>query len=202
MADIQKEAAPSPLVAFIASATASPLLRQMPWWVLILPAVMIVALVRHSTFLLNYVHVLAGVLWTGADLFLGFIIGPVMRRLEPLQRRAVITYLVPRTLLFFPVVALVTSTAGWYLADWQGFMEEGHPRRPWVLAALGIVSVLTVQGLGIILPNTVRIYRELQRPEPDVTRIWRLQRINLSLAGLQGAMQVAIIFVMAHLVKG
>src|SRR5450759_1296905 len=83
-----------------ASVPATPsLVSQLTWWVLVLPAAMIVALVAQNNFLLNYTHVLSGVLWTGADLFLGFILGPVMRRLNPLQRKAVITYLVPRTLL-------------------------------------------------------------------------------------------------------
>ena len=62
------------------------LVSQLTWWVLVLPAAMIVALAAQNTFLLNYTHVLSGVLWTGADLFLGFILGPVMRRLDPLQR--------------------------------------------------------------------------------------------------------------------
>ncbi len=60
-----------------------PLHRQVTWWALAFPAVMIVALVRHDFALLNWIHVLSGVLWTGADIFLGFILGPVMRqRLE------------------------------------------------------------------------------------------------------------------------
>ncbi len=179
-----------------------PLWRQMTWWVLALPALMVAALVRHSLYLLDYTHVLSGALWTGADLFLGFIIGPVMRRLRPDQRKAVVTYLVPRTLLYMPVVAITTGTAGWFLASREGLLSSGSSDRPWVIAALVIIAVLTVQGLGLLLPNNVRIYRELQRPQPNIARVLRINRINLVLSGVQGAMQVAIIVVMAHLAVG
>lgn len=183
-------------------AGAGSLWPQLTWWILVLPAAMIVALAVHSTFLLDYVHVLSGALWTGADLFLGFILGPVMRRLEPPQRKAVITYLVPRTLLYMPVVALTTGTAGWFLADWQGFLEPANPLRPWVFVAIAIIAILTVQGLGLLLPNNLRIYRELQRPQPDIARVVRINRTNLMLSGVQGVFQVVIILVMAQLAMG
>ncbi len=142
---------------------------------------------------------MSGALWTGADLFLGFILGPVMRSLAPEQRRAVITWLVPRTLLYMPVLALTTGTAGWYLAVRLGMLVQGNPARPWVFIALFVLGVLTVQGMGILLPNSLRIYRELRRAEPDMARVLRLNRVNLSLSGLQGLFQVAIILVMARL---
>ncbi|MCL6564666.1 MAG: hypothetical protein K6U87_16855 [Firmicutes bacterium] len=126
----------------------------------------------------------------------------MLRRLSPSERTAVSQYLVPRTILYLPVAALTTSTAGWYLAAWFGFLAPGNANRPWIVAALAITTVLTVQGLGILLPNQVRIWRELQREQPDSDRIWRLNRVNLRLAGVQGALQVMIRLVMAHLVVG
>ena len=47
------------------------LVSQLTWWVLVMPAAMIVALAAQNTFLLNYTHGLSGVLWTGADLAAG-----------------------------------------------------------------------------------------------------------------------------------
>lgn len=179
--------------------TTQSLVSQLTWWVLVLPAAMVIALAAGNLFLLNFTHVLSGALWTGADLFLGFILGPVMRRLDPLQRKAVITYLVPRTLLYMPVVALTTGTAGWFLSDWLGLLLPDNPLRIWVLVALGLIFLMTVQGLGILLPNNLRIYRELQHPQPNVERISRINRTNLTLSGLQGVLQVLIIMVMAHL---
>ena len=65
-----------------------------------------------------------------------------------------------------------------------------------MIVALVIVSILAIQGLGILLPNNLRIYRELQSPQPDVTRISQINRTNLLLAGVQGVFQVLIILVM------
>ena len=59
-----------------------PLWHQLTWWTLAFPLVMILAILRHDIFLLNWIHVLSGALWTGADLFMGFILGPVLRMLD------------------------------------------------------------------------------------------------------------------------
>ncbi len=177
-----------------------PLWRQMTWWVLAFPVVMIVAIARHDVYLLNWIHVLSGALWTGADLFMGFILGPVLRALDIGARTAVIAYLVPRTLLYFPMVALTAGTAGWYLAAWLGFTDSTHPFHTLVLLALALVLVMTVVGLGLLLPNSLRIWFELKRPVPDRERIVRINRFNIWLSGAQGVMQVAIILVMARFV--
>ncbi len=175
--------------------------RQMTWWVLVLPAAMGVALATGNVYLLDYTHVMAGALWTGADLLLGMIVGPVMRRLSPEQRQAVIGYLTPRTLLYMPVVAFTTGTAGWFLANRLGFWPDS-PDRGWIIGALVVTTVLAIQGFGVILPNNVRILRELQRPQPDGRRIGRWNRTNLVLAAVQGGLQVLIIVIMVRLALG
>ena len=163
---------------------------------------MIVALVQHDFRLLNWIHVLAGVLWTGADIFMGFILGPVLRRLDVPHRAAVISYLVPRTLLYFPAVSLTTSTAGWYLAAQLGWITPGSSEFGWVVAALVLVSFMTVLGLGFMLPNSLRIWFELRKPQPNRELIIGLNRYNIITAGVQGVAQVAIIVVMSHFVVG
>lgn len=178
------------------------LLRQVTWWVLAFPLVMCVALALHSLRLLNWIHVLSGVLWTGADIFMGFIVGPVMRHLTVPQRAAVVAYLVPRTLLYFPAVSLTTSTAGWYLAAWLGMTNPASAQYPWIVSALVLITLMTIAGIFVMLPNSVRIWLELRKPEPDSAFMIRLNRINISLAGAQGLMQVAIIVVMSHLALG
>jgi hypothetical protein len=172
---------------------------QLTWWSLLFPAIMVVALVRHDVRLLNWIHVLSGVLWTGADIFLGFILGPVMRRLDISQRTAVIGYLVPRQLLYFPAVSLTTGTAGWFLAAWLGMTNPAGAQFPWIIAALVLITLMTILGLGIMTPNSVRIWLELRKPEPDRALITGLNRYNIINAAVQGTMQIAIIIVMAHL---
>lgn len=178
-----------------------PLWRQLAWWSLACPFVMVVALIRHDLYLLNWIHVLSGALWTGGDLFMGFVLGPVLRVLEIRVRTAVIAYLVPRTLLYFPMVSLTTGTSGWFLANWLGFINPAYYRYEWIIAALVMVVVMTVLGLGFLLPNSLRIWFELRKAEPDRERIVRINRINIWLAGSQGVMQIAIIAVMTRLVR-
>jgi len=178
-----------------------PLWHQLTWWTLVFPVVMIVAIARHDIFLLNWIHVLSGALWTGADLFMGFILGPVLRMLDMQARTAVIAYLVPRTLLYFPMVSLTAGTTGWFLVDWLGYTLSESPMYRLTVISLVLVAVMTVQGLGFLLPNSLRIWSELRRPKPDRERIVRLNGINIWLAGMQGVLQIVIIVVMAKYVS-
>jgi len=165
-------------------------------------AVMVIAILSPSLWLLNWVHVMSGTLWTGIDLFLGFVIGPVLRRLPFEARRAVIGALVPRTLLLMPTLAIITGTAGWFLAQRLGYLDLGYPEFYWVAAALVILTVLTVQGLGILLPTNLRVYLELQKPQPDPERVGRLMRWYIYVVAVQGLMQIAMIVVMARFATG
>ena len=163
---------------------------------------MIVAIRMDVPFYLNFIHVMAGVLWTGIDLFMGFYVGPALRSTPFEARRAVIMRLMPRTLFLMPTLAIVTGTSGWYHAQQLGFLEMPWPQFGWVAAALVIITILTVQGLGILLPTNLRVYLELRKPLPDQQRIVRLMRTYIYAVTFQGLMQVAIIVVMAKFVTG
>lgn len=184
------------------AAVRKPLYKRLFWWVLILPIVMFVAIGIHSIYLLNFSHVISGVLWTGADIFMGFFVGPVLRKLTPDQRRAVISWLTPRTMLYLPVLAFTTGTAGWVMANRLGMLQPGNPVRPWVFAALVVITLLAITGFGILLPTSIRTYLELQKPEPNMQKVIRLNQNNNRLAGVQGVLQIVIILIMARLVMG
>jgi hypothetical protein len=163
---------------------------------------MTAAILWGSDWLLNFVHVFAGGLWTGIDLFMGFVVGPILRRLPIDARRAVISALVPRTLILLPTLSIVTSTAGWFLAQRMGFLALGYPEFYWVIAALAIVTILTVQGLGYLLPTNLRIYFEMQKPVADHEKIRRWMQGYVRVVASQGILQVAIIVVMARFATG
>ena len=65
-----------------------------------------------------------------------------------------------------------------------------------------IVSIMFIQGLGILLPTNLRIYFELRKNEPDMTRIQRLMRMYVKVVAVQAAMQFVIIFIMAEFATG
>lgn len=164
--------------------------------------VMIAAILNPSIWFLDFVHVMSGVLWTGIDLFMGFVIGPVLRHVSLDTRRAMIAGIIPRTLILMPTLSIVTSTAGWFLARRMGFLNVGYPEFWWVVAALAIVTVLTVQGMGYLLPMNLRLYFEIQKPAPDADKLVRWMRRYVRVVGVQGLMQLAIILVMARFATG
>ena len=160
---------------------------------------LVVALVLPQFLYLDYVHVLSGGLWTGIDIFMGLVIGPILGRMSGPARADFVQRLVPTMLFLMPALATVTITAGIYLAVRVGVFDLGYLA---IQLAGVIVIALTVQGFGIFLPNELRIVLELRKPSPDLGKVGRLGLINARLAGLQAVFQVAIIFVMANLAAG
>jgi len=138
-------------------------------------AVMIVAINLHNLWFLNFVHVLSGLLWTGIDLFMGFVLGPILRSLDVNVRREVLLRLVPRTLFLMPTLAIITGTSGWYLSQELGFTALRWPEYGWFVAAmvllvlpvsrslrwlnltcvLCIVGIWIEKGMGLVVPGFI-----------------------------------------------
>ena len=156
-----------------------------------------------SVTILNYVHIMTGALWTGIDLFMGFVLGPVLGGMEPKDRANVFKRLVPKMTFLMPVLAAVTITSGIELTQWLGYASPSNLfaalSNPWILATVVIVAILTVQGFGLLLPNEIRVFKQLLSDTPDIEKISRLGMRNAKLGGVQGIFQIAIIFVMANL---
>lgn len=176
-------------------------LRNLYWCALAL-AVMIGVIQIDNRWALNFLHVMCGVLWTGIDLFMGFIVGPIMRSLPPPARRAMILRLMPKTLFLMPTLSIITGTAGYFHAKQIGLLDVAWPEQGWVMAALTIVTILTVQGLGVLLPTNLLVYLEMRKVTPNFVRIGKLMRRYVYAVAFQGVMQVAIIVVMARFVTG
>jgi len=63
-----------------------------------------------------YVHVMAGVLWTGIDLFMAMVLGPVLGGLAVEERANVFQRFTPKMTFLMPTLALVTIAGGITLA--------------------------------------------------------------------------------------
>ena len=154
---------------------------------------LIYALNSESFTSLNYVHIMAGSLWTGIDLYLGFVLGPVLGSLDPGERVAVFMRLMPRMTFLMPVLAGVTFTSAFELTNRMGLPLDN----PWIIAALVVTGILCIQGFAVLLPNEIRIFKQLLSDKPDTDKIARLGMQNARLGGVQGVFQLAIIFFMA-----
>lgn len=172
------------------------------WYVGAALAVMVAAIASRNIWFLNWVHVMCGVLWTGIDLFMGFVLGPIMRTLDISVRKQILLRLTPRTLFLMPTISIITGTAGWFLAVELGFTTLGWPDIAWVYGALALVTAMTVQGVGYLLPTNLRVCFELQKAQPDGAKIGRLMRGYFYAVAAQGIMQIAIIVIMAKFVSG
>ncbi|NND49616.1 MAG: hypothetical protein HKN60_05125 [Rhizobiales bacterium] len=172
------------------------------WAVAAAAAALIWVVNADSHWMLNFFHVITGLMWTGIDLFMGFVIGPILRRVDLSARRAIVTRLAPRMLFLMPTLAICASIAGIELAERAGYMAVGWPQYGWVLASLVVVTILTIQGLGILLPINVMVFLQLRTSNPDLERVGKLMRIYFFTVASQGVMQVVIILVMARFVTG
>lgn len=190
------------MTTIAASASASIIRWHYLWYVIAALALMVVAIVSHDRWSMNFIHVMAGVLWTGIDLFMGFVLGPILRRLDISVRREILLRLVPKTLFLMPTLATITGTTGWFLAKDLGYLDLPWPEFGWVAAALALLVFLTVQGTGYLLPTNLRVCFELQKPKPDGAKIGRLMRSFFFVVAMQGTMQVMMIVIMARFVTG
>jgi len=172
------------------------------WYVAGAIGIMIAAIMSDDRWLLNFVHVITGLMWTGIDIFMGFVLGPVLRQVDVSVRKAVALRLTPRTLFLMPTLALITGTTGWYLADLLGFLDLPWPQFGWVAAALTLITLLSIQGFAVLTPTNVMVCLELQKPQPDMARIGRLMRFYFVMTASQGAMQIVMIIIMARFVSG
>ena len=161
-------------------------------------AVLAAAILLGNIFFLNFIHVMCGVMWTGIDVFVGFVLGPTLRQVDLPARRALSTRLLPRMLFLMPSLAIITGTAGYFLAKTLGFFELPYPDKLWVDAALVLIAILTVQGLCVLLPINLLTCLELQKAQPDLDKLGRRMRTYVRQTALQASLQIAIIVVMAR----
>lgn len=162
-------------------------------------ALLLAAIFANSLWPLNLLHVAGGGLWTGIDLFMGFVIGPVMRRLDPPVRGAVMRRLMPRMMVVMPTLALTTMTAGWQLARKLGVLDTPYPRHWWLVASFVIVAILALTAFAVLLPANVGVLLELRKEQPDGQRIARLMSRYTVCTAVQGCMQIATLVVMTRI---
>lgn len=172
------------------------------WWIIFPIGALIAALQINSLWFLHYVHVFTAILWTGTDIFMGLILGPILRKVEFPVRRAIISRLMPRMLFYMPTMSAVTITAGYYLALRMGFFHLPPPQIYWVWASLIVVAILTIQGMGILLPINLRVFFEIRKEHPNVALIQRLMGIYVKVVASQALLQLGIIFIMTKFSTG
>ncbi|HLX31138.1 MAG TPA: hypothetical protein VKR79_00055 [Gaiellaceae bacterium] len=174
-----------------------------PYALLAIPAaalsLLLAAIFSNALWLIDFLHIAGGGMWTGIDLFMGFVIGPVMRRLEPPVRAAVMRRLMPKMMVVMPTLAVTTMTAGWQLARKTGDLAATGQIHWLLVASFGIVAVLAMTAFAVLLPANVGVLSELRKEQPDGQRIQKLMARYTACTAVQGCMQIATLIVMTRI---
>ncbi|MGE5292902.1 MAG: hypothetical protein ACM3ML_38090 [Micromonosporaceae bacterium] len=159
-------------------------------------AALIAAIAGNWLWALDFFHVVGGGLWTGIDLFVGLIVGPILGRLSIQARTEFSIRFMPKMVLIMPTLVTVTLASGWQLAHHLGDLNAPYPRHWWLVASFIVVGVMAVIALGILEPANLAVLFELRKAQPDGALIGRLMRRFIYTAGITGLMQVATLVIM------
>jgi hypothetical protein len=159
---------------------------------------LVVAIAGNWLWALDFYHVVGGGLWTGVDLFVGFVVGPIIGRMSIPARVEFSIKFMPKMLLLMPTLVTMTLASGFQLARHIGALQSGSPQHPWLVASFVVVAVMAVVAIGILEPANLAVLFELKKPQPDGELIARLMKRFIYTAGITGAMQVATLVIMTR----
>ena len=160
---------------------------------------LVVSIATDRLWALDFFHVVGGGLWTAIDLFVGFIVGPILGTLSIPARMEFSKRFMPKMLILMPTLVVMTLAAGFQLAKHQGFILSSDKHHGWVVASMIVVGAMAVIALGILEPANIAVLFELRKPHPNGERIGRLMKRFLYTAGITGAMQVATLVIMTRM---
>lgn len=172
-------------------------LRGLPVVALIV-AGLIAAIATNARWALGFYHVAGGGLWTGVDLFVGFVVGPILGRLSLPARAEFSARFMPMMVLIMPTLVVMTLASGFQLAIGLGNLAPGSVNHGWLVASFLVVGVMAVIALGVLEPANVAVIFEMNKERPDGQLIGRLMRRFMYTAGITGAMQIATLVIMTR----
>lgn len=165
-------------------------------------ALLVAGVAVNELWPLEFLHVVAGAAWTVIDLFLGFVLGPIIGKMSIPARVEFTSRLMPKMVLIMPTVVTVTLVAGWQLSTHLGTNLTGNPLHGWVVASFIVVGVMAVVALGLLEPANIAVLTEMKKPQPNPTVIERLMKRFIYTAGVTGLMQIATLVIMTKLASG
>jgi len=170
--------------------------------VAVILAGLVAAIAANKLWPLVFLHVAFGATWTIVDLFMGFVIGPIMGKLPVRARIEVATRLMPKMVLIMPTVVTVTLAAGWQLGTLMGTVNSTYYNHDWVVASYIVVGFMAVIALGLLSPANIAVLTELKKPVPNPAVIQKLMKRFIFAAGFTGTMQIAILVIMTKIRVG
>ncbi|MGH7691165.1 MAG: hypothetical protein ACRENY_08725 [Candidatus Dormibacteria bacterium] len=160
---------------------------------------LVVAISQNWLWAIDFLHVAGGGLWTGVDLFVGLVLGPIIGRLSVPARVEFSARFMPKMVLIMPTLVIVTLASGLQLARDLGNLGVPYPQHWWLVATFVVVGVMALIALGLLEPANLAVLFELKKPRPNGQLIAKLMRRFIYTAGITGLMQVATLIIMTRL---
>ena len=157
-----------------------------------------VAIATNWKWALTFSHVVGGGLWTGIDLFVGLIIGPILGRLSIPARAEFSARFMPKMVIIMPVVVMMTLATGFQIARQLGNLNTTSPNHAWLIVSFCVVGVMAAVALGVLEPANIAVLFEMNKPVPNGERIGRLMKRFIVTAGITGLMQIATLVIMTR----
>ncbi len=193
---------PETLAAAAEGAAARPAIQVVPRAALPVIAVIVAGLVAtiagNWLWALVFYHVVGGGLWTAIDLFVGFVVGPILGRLSVPARAEFTARFMPMMVVIMPTLVLMTLASGFQLALGLENLDPASPNHAWLVASFVVVGIMATVALGVLEPANIAVLFEMKKPHPDGRVIATLMRRFLYTAGITGAMQVATLVIMTR----
>jgi hypothetical protein len=159
---------------------------------------LVVAIASNNLWALTFFHIVGGGLWTGVDLFVGLVLGPIIGRMSIPARIEFTTKFMPKMVLLMPTLVTMTLASGWQLARHLGNLDPSSPNHAWLVASFVVVGIMATIAIGLLEPANLAVLFELKKPNPNGLRIARLMRIFVYTAGITGIMQIATLIIMTR----
>lgn len=159
---------------------------------------LVVSIATNSRWALDFYHVTGGGLWTAIDLFVGFVVGPIMGKMSIPARIEFSSKFMPKMLVIMPTLVTMTLGAGFQLARKLGNLSSGAPEHGWLVASFIVVGIMTVIALGVLEPANIAVLIELRKDSPNGEVIGKLMKRFIYTAGITGAMQIATLIIMTR----
>ena len=156
------------------------------------------AIESNKLWALMFCHVAGGGLWTGIDLFVGLILGPIIGRLSPPARAEFTARFMPKMVIIMPTVVTMTLATGLQIALNLDKLNVGDKSHPWLIASFVVVGVMAVIALGILEPANITVLFEMNKEQPDPEVIGRMMKRFIYTAGITGIMQIATLIIMTR----
>ncbi|MUH51041.1 MAG: hypothetical protein F2789_07495 [Actinobacteria bacterium] len=158
----------------------------------------IFAIASDRTWALMFCHVAGGGLWTGIDLFVGLIVGPIIGGMSPPARAEFTAKFMPKMVIIMPTVVTMTLASGLQIAFKYGNLNAGRAAHGWLIASFIVVGIMAVIALGVLEPANITVLFEMNKENPNPEIIGNMMKRFIYTAGITGIMQIATLIIMTR----